>query len=66
MLIKGIAYDPSQEPKNDTKKYISKQVEKLMNMGGFPEEKHKTEEKRVKAAQPCYEDLAVFFLVVKQ
>lgn len=33
-------------------KHISKQVEKLMSMGGFPEEKHKTEEKTGKAAQP--------------
>lgn len=33
-------------------KHISKQVEKLMSMGGFPEEKHKTEEKTGKVAQP--------------
>lgn len=36
-----------------------------MNMGGFSEERHKTEEKTGKAAQPCYEDLAAS-LVVKQ
>lgn len=29
-----------------------------MSMGGFPEEKHKTEEKTGKAAQPYQKDLA--------
>lgn len=33
-------------------KDISKQVEKLMSMGGFPEKKHKIEQKTGKAAQP--------------
>lgn len=39
-------------------KDISKQVEKLMSMGGFPEKKHKIKEKTGKAVQPYYEDLA--------
>lgn len=44
----------AQKPLKD----ISKQVEKHIHMGGFPEEKHKTEEKTGKVAQPCYKDLA--------
>lgn len=31
---------------------ISKQMEKLMGMGGFPEEKHKKKAETGKAAQP--------------
>lgn len=39
---------------SDQKRFkdISKQVEKLMSMGGFPEKKHKIEQKTGKAAWP--------------
>lgn len=55
---------------SDQKRFkdISKQVEKLMSMGGFPEEKHKIEQKTGKAEQPyyCRRTWRFLLFVVKQ
>lgn len=49
-------------------KDISKQVEKLMSMGGFPEKKHKIEQRAGKAEQPyyCRRTWRFLLFVVKQ